>query len=396
MRMPKPKAGAFSRALVDLIETRLRALRLSVHAAEKRYGFPPESLRSVLKGSSPSVDRFKKICDALEIDFTLGATLDATPLGATPLGSTLGETPLGATPLGATLPTKLPTNFGGKVGGKVGGIVGGIVGGKVVRGRKGLGHAGRMGGREDGGKIDSCLEGVGIDECCFVVASCWRIARLPYCWDAPNNSIARMGTETLSPLPARKLIVPNTLSPNLAQHEQSTFFQHIGKTISMVIIRFLQHDATNLPDACRKTRCLHRLDSCSLNPHRRAPSNKQKYSPRQNPILSPSPHAIGQSLPNTMQRRGNATPNPTPSKQAIPPSSLPPMFLPTNNLASNYTSNYTSNLASNLAPKICWKFCRKRCSKWGRSKWGLTKCRSKWGCTKWGGIKCCTKREVDL
>ena len=156
MRMPKPKAGAFSRALVDLIETRLRALRLSVHAAEKRYGFPPESLRSVLKGSSPSVDRFKKICDALEIDFTLGATLDATPLGATPLGSTLGETPLGATPLGATLPTKLPTNFGGKVGGKVGGIVGGIVGGKVVRGRKGLGHAGRMGGREDGGKIDSC------------------------------------------------------------------------------------------------------------------------------------------------------------------------------------------------------------------------------------------------
>ena len=75
MRMPKPKAGAFSRTLVDLIETRLRALRISVHAAEKRYGFPPESLRSVLRGSSPSVDRFKKICDALEIDFTLGVKL---------------------------------------------------------------------------------------------------------------------------------------------------------------------------------------------------------------------------------------------------------------------------------------------------------------------------------
>ena len=191
MRMPKPKAGAFSRALVDLIETRLRALRLSVHAAEKRYGFPPESLRSVLKGSSPSVDRFKKICDALEIDFTLGATLDATPLGATPLGSTLGETPLGATPLGATLPTKLPTNFGGKVGGKVGGIVGGIVGGKVVRGRKGLGHAGRMGGREDGGKIDSCLEGVGIDAS-SVASSLHRVGESQ---DCPIVGIVRAGSE---------------------------------------------------------------------------------------------------------------------------------------------------------------------------------------------------------
>ena len=90
MKMPKPKAGAFSRALVLLIEARLRALRLSVHAAEKRYGFPPESLRSVLRGSSPSVDRFKKICDALEIDFTLGATLGAalhTRLGARVRGS---------------------------------------------------------------------------------------------------------------------------------------------------------------------------------------------------------------------------------------------------------------------------------------------------------------------
>ena len=75
MKMPKPKAGAFSRTLVEMIEARLRALRISVHAAEKRYGFPPESLRSVLRGSSPSVDRFKRICDALEIDFTLGATL---------------------------------------------------------------------------------------------------------------------------------------------------------------------------------------------------------------------------------------------------------------------------------------------------------------------------------
>ena len=178
MRMPKPKAGAFSRALVDLIETRLRALRLSVHAAEKRYGFPPESLRSVLKGSSPSVDRFKKICDALEIDFTLGAT----PLGATPLGAT----PLGATPLGATLPTKLPTklptNFGGKVGGK------------VVRGRKGLGgHAGRMGmgGRENGGKIDSCLEGVGVDAG-RVASSLHRVGESQ---DCPIVGIVRAGSE---------------------------------------------------------------------------------------------------------------------------------------------------------------------------------------------------------
>ncbi len=75
MRMPKPKAGAFSRTLVELIEARLRTLSLSVHAAEKRYGFAPESLRSVLRGSSPSVDRFKKICDALEINFTLETKL---------------------------------------------------------------------------------------------------------------------------------------------------------------------------------------------------------------------------------------------------------------------------------------------------------------------------------
>ena len=76
MRMPKPKAGAFSRTLVELIEARLRTLSMSVHAAEKRYGFPPESLRSVLRGSSPSVDRFKKICDALEINFTLETKLE--------------------------------------------------------------------------------------------------------------------------------------------------------------------------------------------------------------------------------------------------------------------------------------------------------------------------------
>ncbi len=73
MIMPKPKPGDFSRSLVVLIESRLRDLRLSIHAAEKQYGFPPETLRSVIRGSSPSVDRFKQICDALSIDFSLGA-----------------------------------------------------------------------------------------------------------------------------------------------------------------------------------------------------------------------------------------------------------------------------------------------------------------------------------
>ena len=65
--MPKPKSGAFSRSFVLLIKSRLRDLRLSIHAAEKHYGFPPETLRSVIRGSAPSVDRAKQICDALGI-----------------------------------------------------------------------------------------------------------------------------------------------------------------------------------------------------------------------------------------------------------------------------------------------------------------------------------------
>ncbi len=160
MKMPKPKAGDFSRALVLVIEARLRALRLSVHAAEKRYGFPPESLRSVLRGSSPSVDRFKKICDALEINFTLGATL------------------------GAALHTKL--------------------GARVVRGQKGFGGSlekmGSGGSGKNGGGL-SCLEEARLEEARLeeerageesIVSSLHRVGESR---DCPIVGIVRAGSE---------------------------------------------------------------------------------------------------------------------------------------------------------------------------------------------------------
>ena len=82
--MPKPKSGSFSRSLVVLIESRLRDLHLSIHAAEKQYGFPPETLRSVIRGSAPSVDRAKQICDALGIgmDFSLSRELSGSSISS--------------------------------------------------------------------------------------------------------------------------------------------------------------------------------------------------------------------------------------------------------------------------------------------------------------------------
>ncbi len=82
--MPKPKSGPFSRSFVALIESRLRELRLSIHGAEKHYGFPPETLRSVIRGSAPSVDRAKQICDALGIGIAFSL---APPSGSVSHGS---------------------------------------------------------------------------------------------------------------------------------------------------------------------------------------------------------------------------------------------------------------------------------------------------------------------
>ena len=71
--MPRPLPGAATDQIIALIQVKLRELGLSAFQVARRAGLPDDSIRSVLNGASPSIDRAQAIADALNITFTLGA-----------------------------------------------------------------------------------------------------------------------------------------------------------------------------------------------------------------------------------------------------------------------------------------------------------------------------------
>ena len=57
--------------LKKIIKDRLDQLKLSPKAAEKTAGVPPDTIKSVLRGQSPSYEKLLKICDALDLRLTI-------------------------------------------------------------------------------------------------------------------------------------------------------------------------------------------------------------------------------------------------------------------------------------------------------------------------------------
>ena len=57
--------------LKTIIETRLDELHMTARAAERHAGVPPETIRSVLRGRSPSYEKLLRICDALDLQLTI-------------------------------------------------------------------------------------------------------------------------------------------------------------------------------------------------------------------------------------------------------------------------------------------------------------------------------------
>ena len=63
--------------LKSIIQARLDELRMTAGAAERHAGTPPETIRSVLRGRSPSYGKLVRICDALGLQLTIGPKQDA-------------------------------------------------------------------------------------------------------------------------------------------------------------------------------------------------------------------------------------------------------------------------------------------------------------------------------
>ncbi len=67
-----------------LIEQALRARGVSAIRAARSAGLSREAIRSVLRGRSPSFERAAEICQALDIEFYIGARGEATKSGEAP------------------------------------------------------------------------------------------------------------------------------------------------------------------------------------------------------------------------------------------------------------------------------------------------------------------------
>ena len=57
--------------LKKIIKDRLDQLKLSPKAADKTAGVPPDTIKSVLRGQSPTYEKLLKICNALDLRLTI-------------------------------------------------------------------------------------------------------------------------------------------------------------------------------------------------------------------------------------------------------------------------------------------------------------------------------------
>ena len=70
--MSRKPPGQAVEEIAVLIRHRLKELGLSPFQAARRTGLPDDAIKSVLKGSSPSIDRAAEIADALGFEFYIG------------------------------------------------------------------------------------------------------------------------------------------------------------------------------------------------------------------------------------------------------------------------------------------------------------------------------------
>ena len=87
-----PRRGSTDE-LKGIIKTRLDELHMSAGAAERHAGAPPETIRSVLRGRSPSYGKLVRICDALDLQLTIGPKKNAEQQEAAPPVAKKGAEP---------------------------------------------------------------------------------------------------------------------------------------------------------------------------------------------------------------------------------------------------------------------------------------------------------------
>ena len=86
MKNPTPPERRATDHLRKIIKERLCELKLSPKAAETSAGVPPDTIKSVLRGQSPSYEKLVKICGALKMRLTIERVEPQETHPATPAG----------------------------------------------------------------------------------------------------------------------------------------------------------------------------------------------------------------------------------------------------------------------------------------------------------------------